>query len=200
MEFTYPHTIENGLGEKLTFQKVVQEPDGDRLVVENSVTPGIGPPMHVHWQQDECLTVVQGTVGYQLAGQAEQFAGAGETVLFKRGVAHRFWNAGTETLKCTGWIKPANTVVFYLSAIFAAQNKSGKAQPEVFDGAYLLTRYATEYDMVEIPWFVKKVIIPITYQIGRLLGKYKHFEGAPEPLLHVVSSQQPSATLADYSV
>ena len=182
MDFAYPHTIENCLGEKLTFQKVIQEPDGDRLIVENAVTPGSGPPMHVHWLQDESLTVVTGKIGYQIAGQNEQYAGEGETVLFKRGVPHRFWNAGTETLQCNGWIKPANSIVFFLSSIYAAQNKSGKGQPETFDGAYLMTRYAGEYDMVEIPRFVRKAIIPLTYQIGRLLGKYAHFAGAPEPL------------------
>jgi hypothetical protein len=72
--------------------------------------------------------------------------------------------------------------VFFLSSIYAAQNKSGKAQPEQFDGAFLLTRYSTEYDLPGIPKFVKKVIIPLTYNIGRLMGKYKHFKDAPEPI------------------
>jgi hypothetical protein len=53
---------------------------------------------------------------------------------------------------------------------------------DAFDGAYLLTRYSAEYDLPEIPPFVKKIIIPITYFIGRLLGKYKHFRDAPEPV------------------
>jgi hypothetical protein len=43
-----------------------------------------------------------------------------------------------------------------------------------------MKRYASEYDLPEIPKFVKKVIIPATYFVGKLLGKYKHFEGAPE--------------------
>lgn len=182
MKITYPHTIENCLGEKLTFKKLVKENDGDRLIVENFVAPGFGPPMHTHWLQDECLTVVNGKIGYQVSGEEKKYAGPGETVLFKRGVAHRFWNAGDETLHCEGWIKPANTIVFYLSAIFEAQNKSGTAQPEKFDGAFLVKRYASEYDLTDIPSFVKKVIIPSTYFIGKVLGKYKKFDSAPEPV------------------
>ncbi|MBO0952599.1 cupin domain-containing protein [Fibrella forsythiae] len=182
MNITYPHTIENCIGEKLIFREVRREADGDRVIVENFVAPGSGPPMHVHRLQDEGLTVISGRIGYQIQGQSEQFAEEGETVVFERGVPHRFWNAGTQTLHCTGWINPANSVVFFLSAIYAAQNKSGKAQPEVFDAAFLLTRYAAEFDMVEIPRFVRTVIIPVTYQIGRLLGKYTHFKNAPEPL------------------
>jgi len=182
MEITYPYIIENCIGEKLIFREIQKEPDGDRLLVENYVTPTHGPVMHTHWLQDESLTIIKGQIGYQVQGQPAQYANEGETVLFKRGVPHRFWNAGQEVLHCQGWIKPANTIVFFLSSIYAAQNKSGKAQPEQFDAAYLLTRYSSEYDLPEIPRFVKKVIIPITYYIGKLLGKYKHFKNAPEPV------------------
>jgi quercetin dioxygenase-like cupin family protein len=182
MNYTYPHTIENCIGEKLIFQELQKEPDGDRLVGVNYVAPGSGPLMHTHWRQDECLTVLEGRMGYQVAGQPEQYAGVGESVLFKRGTPHRFWNAGSDVLHCKCWIKPANTIVFFLSSIFAAQNKSGSARPETFDAAYLLTRYAAEYDLPEIPPFVRKVIIPATYYAGKLLGKYKHFENAPEPV------------------
>ena len=182
MSISYPHTIQNCIGEKLTFLSLETEPDGDRLLVENSVTPGSGPLMHTHWLQDESLTVVKGKIGYQVLGGPEQFAGEGETVFFKRGVPHKFWNAGEENLHCKGYVKPANTIVYFLSAIYAAQNKTGTHRPEMFDAAFLTKRYATEYDLPEIPKFVKKVIIPATYYVGKLLGKYKHFADAPEPV------------------
>jgi hypothetical protein len=182
MKISYPHVIQNCLGEKIIFHAVQKEPDGDKVIVENFVTPGHGPLMHTHFLQEEELTVVKGKIGYQILGQAEQYANEGETVLFQRGTPHRFWNAGQEILNCKGWIKPANTIVFFLSAIYAAQNKSGKAQPETFDSAYLLTRYAKEYDLPEIPKLVKKTVIPLTYLLGRILGKYKHFKDAPEPV------------------
>ena len=182
MNYILPHTIENILGEKLVFIASEKGELGDKLIVENFVDPGVGPVMHTHWLQDECLTVVKGRIGYQLKGGEEQFAGEGETVLFERGVAHRFWNAGVDELHCRGWIYPANNIVFFLSAIFDAQNKSGKAQPEIFDGAYLTTRYKSEFDLDEMPGFVKKVILPVTCFFGKLLGKYKHFEHAPAPV------------------
>ena len=177
-----PLTIQNPTGETIIFKELIQEPDGDRLVVENYVSSKCGPPMHTHFLQDEQLTVVRGTMGYQVLGGEPQFAGAGETITFKKGVPHRFWNEGTGILHCQGWIKPANTIVFFLSSIYAAQVKSGSERPEKFDGAFLMKRYATEYDMTDIPRFVKKIIIPVTYYIGRLLGKYRHFRSAPAPL------------------
>lgn len=182
MHITYPHTIENCLGEKLIMHKLEKEPDGDRLIVENYVTPGNGPIMHTHWLQDEALTVVKGRLGYEIKGQPAQYVYEGETIVFKRGVPHRFWNDGEEILHCKGWVKPANTLPFFLTAIFAAQNKTGSPVPERFDGAYLVKRYASEYDLADMPWFVKKIIIPVTYYIGKLLGKYKHFENSPAPV------------------
>lgn len=183
MKISFPHTIENCVGEKIVFQSVTSESMGDKVVLDAYCKPGCGPTMHTHFKQDESLTVVSGKMGYQIPGEDPKYALPGETVLFERNTPHKFWAEGAEELHCKGWIQPANTVVFYLSALYNAQNKSGKAEPETFDGAYLMTRYNKEYDVPEIPTFVKKAIIPLTYRIGRLLGKYKHFEGAPEPML-----------------
>ncbi|HZF64716.1 MAG TPA: cupin domain-containing protein [Chitinophagaceae bacterium] len=182
MNYKLPHTIKNCIGETLIFKEVVHEVDGDKLLVENYVVPGSGPVMHTHLLQDEALTVLEGRIGYQIKGGPEQFAGVGETIVFERGTPHRFWNAGDNMLHCEGWVKPMNTIVFFLSSVYAAQNKTGTAIPEKFDGAYLIKRYASEYDMADMPSFVKKIVIPITYYVGKLLGKYKHFHNAPEPV------------------
>src|SRR5215213_3922208 len=116
MNYQLPHTIKNCIGETLIFKELIKEPDGDKLLVENFVTPQSGPPMHTHFLQDEVLTVVEGRIGYQVQGKDPQYASVGEIVAFKKGVPHRFWNAGDDILHCKGYIKPANTIVFYLSS------------------------------------------------------------------------------------
>lgn len=180
--YSYPHTIETHHGEKLVFKAIEIEDGEEKIIVENFVQPGAGPLMHVHFKQDEALTVVKGKMGYQILGQAPQYLLPGESAIFKRGVPHRFWNAGDDILNCIGWVKPANSIVFYLSSIYDAINKSGTERPEVFSGAYLVTRYKSEYDLPEIPSFVKRVIMPTTVFVGKMLGKYKHFKDAPAPL------------------
>lgn len=182
MKYNYPVTIENGLGEILIFKSCETENGEEKLIVENFVKPGAGPVMHTHLLQDEALTVVSGELTYQVLGEEPKTAQAGETAVFKRRVPHKFVNSGTTELNCTGYIKPANTIIFYLSAIFEAQKKSGKNQPELFDGAYLICRYKSEYDLPELPFFVKKIIMPVVYFTGKLLGKYSHFKDAPEPI------------------
>jgi quercetin dioxygenase-like cupin family protein len=81
--YAYPHTIENGGGEQLTFVRRVQDPSGDSLEVENLVKPGSEPPMHVHYYQEEVLTVRQGRIGHQRPEEPPHFARPGETVVFE---------------------------------------------------------------------------------------------------------------------
>jgi quercetin dioxygenase-like cupin family protein len=180
--FTYPHTIDNGIGERLTFLRRVTTPAGETLEVENSVAPGMGPPMHVHYFQEEALTVMQGRIGYQTRGREPQFAGVGETVVFRPGDAHRFWNAGEEELRCSGYVRPPDNIEYFLRAVFEAQKRGGGHRPDPFDAAYLAWRYRSEFGMEAVPVFIRSVVFPIQVFVGHLLGKYRKFADAPEPV------------------
>ena len=77
---TYPHTIDNGAGERITSLRRAPGATGERVEGENVASPGAGPPMHVHHHQVESFTVQQGPMGYQRLGGPEQWAEPGETV------------------------------------------------------------------------------------------------------------------------
>lgn len=180
--YAYPHTIENGAGERLTFLRRVAGPTGDRLEVENVVSPGAGPPMHVHYYQEEALTVQQGRIGYQRPGAPPQFAGPGDTVTFKAGEVHRFWNAGDDDLRCTGYVTPADNLEYFLTELYASMQRSGGARPDPFDAAFLVRRYRSEFAMAEIPVAVQRLVFPVQVAVGRLLGRYGRYADAPEPV------------------
>ena len=182
----YPYTIENGHGEKLTFLGVTHGPDGDRIEVEGVAQPGAGPPMHVHYRQEEAGRVIAGLLGYQLLEEEEQFAGPGELVIWPAGTPHRWWNAGTSDLHFTGWCSPPGNVEFFLTSLFASTKKNGKGRPHLFDAAFLMTRYRAEYAMLEVPPLVRKVVMPLLYGVGRLLGMYRKYSDAPPPLVPTV--------------
>jgi quercetin dioxygenase-like cupin family protein len=177
----YPHTITSGGGEKLTMLRYVEDGKGGYIECENEVAPNSGPPMHVHWKQEEALTIVEGKMGVEIQGQPPVFYGPGETASFKPGVYHRFWNAGDTPLKCTGYVKPALNFEYFLTNIYDSMRENGGHRPGAFDSAFLLRRYRTEFDMASIPKFVKKVIFPITLVIGKLKGQHRKFANAPEP-------------------
>ncbi len=181
--YAYPHTIDNGAGgERLTFLGRVPGARGERLEVENAVEPGAGPPMHVHPHQEEALTVLEGRIGYRRPGEPERFAGPGQTATFRAGEAHRFWNAGEGVLRCRGYVEPAGNFEYFLGAIFESQKRNGGSRPDIFDAAFLVWRYRSEYRLVGIPRPVQRVVFPILVAIGALLGRYGKYADAPEPL------------------
>ena len=177
----YPHTIENGDGELLTFLGVRDDADGRRVLeIENEVQPGSGPPMHVHYLQEESLTVREGRMGYRLVGGPDRFAEPGDTVTFAPGQMHRFWNAGNEVLLCSGWASPPDNLEYYLTEVFASMRRGG-GRPNPFDAAYLLGHYRTEFGG-GIPAPLRVVVFPILRAVGRLLGRDRRYADAPPPI------------------
>lgn len=128
------------------------------------------------------MTVRHGTLGYQGSDGVEHFAGVGETVCFKPGEMHRYWNAGTNDLHCSGYIEPADNVEYFLSEIFASQARSHNSRPEFFEAAFLARRYRSEFVLAEIPAVVQTLVFPVVVAVGQLLGRYARFADAPEPV------------------
>ncbi len=178
----YPYTIENGRGEQLTFVGVTRDADGLRADAEGFAQPGAGAPMHVHYLQEEAVRVVRGRLGYQSPGGPEQFAEPGDLVVWPPGTAHRWWNAGPVELRTTGWCRPPDNVEFYLSTLFASAKAHG-GRPGLFDIAFLLRRYRREFEVLEIPLLVRRLVLPVVYVLGVVLGKYRKFATAPAPIV-----------------
>jgi quercetin dioxygenase-like cupin family protein len=178
----YPHTIDNGAGERLTFVGIRSDEQGEYLEATNSVSPGSGPPMHVHHLQEEVLTVERGTMAWQRLGEEEHLARSGESATFAPGEVHRFRNAGDDELICTGFVRPPDNLEYFLTQIFASTQANGGRRPRLFDSAYLMSRYRSEFGMADIPRPVQRVVFPIVVVIGRLLGLHRRFAGAPEPV------------------
>src|SRR4029079_3171214 len=76
-------------------------PDGDFVIVEWGDPGGVTGPdrpiagLHVHHADDEAWYVVEGTLGFRVAGELIE-AGPGAAVLVPRGTPHTFWNARPE--------------------------------------------------------------------------------------------------------
>lgn len=182
MTKTLPLTIKNRLGEELIFHRMEIDKGEEKLIIENYVAANTPPIKHIYYVQDEFLIVLHGKMGYEIQGEDVKYATIGETVYFRRGIPHKFWNAGKDELNCFGWIKPANNIIFYLSTLYDSINESGTDKPGQFDTAYLLYRYRKEFDDPEMPKIVKSLVLPAKYGIGKIAGKYRKFKDAPAPL------------------
>ncbi|GAA4327763.1 hypothetical protein GCM10023149_31370 [Mucilaginibacter gynuensis] len=182
-----PLEIVNGPDDIVTFHRYyVDEQGREAVAVENRIPPKGGPPMHVHYRQDESLTVVAGTMGIKEPGKPDRHITIGETVTWKTGQPHKFWNAGNDILHCTGWVAPVDSFIFLLSEIHKAVN-AGNGKPNMFDIAFLMRRYKSEFYMLEIPAFVQATFFPLLVFIGKFVGRYKKYTDAPEPATHSLS-------------
>jgi mannose-6-phosphate isomerase-like protein (cupin superfamily) len=177
----YPIYTDTGSGEKLILHGIRKDDQGEYLELEGWAEPGVGPPMHVHFLQEEGLTVVQGKLAYMFDDKVVRYAGPGEKVVFKAGQMHRFWNAGQEKLVAKGYVRPIDSFPYFIAHTHASIKANGGKKPGFFDGAYLLWRYRTEFDMAEIPRPVKKIMFPFVVLLGSLLGMAGKFKDAPPP-------------------
>src|SRR5438046_2734164 len=93
-------------GEVLTLRR--QDRNGEAIIELRGTLPPHrdGPPMHIHFAEDEDGVVVAGKLSAELDGKRIE-AGPGEPVHLPRGVPHRWWNDGDKELEFEGIVHPA---------------------------------------------------------------------------------------------
>lgn len=166
-------------GETLTITKSAQETGGTITEFEGSEQPGIGPPMHVHFQQEEKVKIISGKMRVRTP-QKEFSLTEGQEYIFAPGEPHQFWNEGDTPMHYSGHVKPSHNYEYFIRSIYQSSNEANSDKPNPFDAAFLLTKYKSEMDMLVIPKPVKMILFPILLQIGKLTGRFKKYEGAPE--------------------
>jgi mannose-6-phosphate isomerase-like protein (cupin superfamily) len=181
MQLNFPHIVA-GTGEKITFLGTSFKDGVEILECDIEVQPKAGPPMHTHHRQDESFTIVSGTMAYQVLGEEPKYAYPGDYVMIEAGIPHKFWNPGNEVLKCKGYVTPPENFVYFLTELYKSIN-ANNGRPGMYDGAFLLKRYGSEFAMHEIPAFVQKVIFPVVLFFGNLAGKGKKYSNAPVPVV-----------------
>lgn len=112
--------------------KVGHEESGGLLaVLEASVPPGGGPPLHDHQHEDEAFYLLEGELEIHAGGETYQVR-AGDFVFVPRGTVHGFRNTGLHTAKQLLLFTPGGFERFFLEA--GKQAVSGENIPP-FDPA-----------------------------------------------------------------
>jgi hypothetical protein len=137
--------------------------------------------MHVHYFQEERIRVTSGRFGYQVQGEEPRYAEPGQEIVFPAGQIHRFWGAGEGPSTGTGMVRPVGNFPWFITRLHASIREHG-GRPGFFEGAFLAHQYRTEFEMMEIPHAVKRFVFPVVVALGRLLGRYRKYGDAPEPI------------------
>jgi mannose-6-phosphate isomerase-like protein (cupin superfamily) len=112
-------------GEQLAMRRL-RRGDEVWLELKGSLPPQRqGPPLHVHFAEDEEGYVRSGTLSVLLDGRLLS-VGPGESTSIARGRAHRWWNEGDEPLVFEGYARPVVDLDRYLQAIFEVLNAAAK--------------------------------------------------------------------------
>ena len=101
-----PLVLENRhTGERLELRRVPRQ-GGVCLEVRGTLPPHReGPPLHIHFMEDEQGTVQSGVLSAVVDGRRID-AGPGDAVQLPRGSAHRWWNESDEPLEFIGYACP----------------------------------------------------------------------------------------------
>ena len=131
-----------------------------------------GPPMHIHFLEDEQGTVQSGTLSAMVNGR-QLTVGAGESTLIPRGAVHRWWNSGNEPLVFGGYARPVADLDRYLQAIFEIINAGSERRPPLFYIAHLALRHRHTQAVLIMPPLIQAVLFRAIVAVGTVLGRYR---------------------------
>jgi quercetin dioxygenase-like cupin family protein len=134
-------------GERAVVLVGTAETRGDLLIADVHVRPGGGVPAeHHHPDIEERFTVLQGRVGFKVAGV--EYAGEpGMSVLVKPGEPHDWWNAGADEAVVRVEVRPAARFEAMIRTIFGLA-QDGRVNAEGMPGLLQLAVFAREFDDV----------------------------------------------------
>jgi len=140
-----------------------------------------GPPLHIHYFEDEEGSIVAGTLSAEVDGRRVT-AGPGETVRLPRGIPHRWWNDGDQPLVFEGRTRPAVDLDRYLQAVFDVMNAGAPNRPPLFYIAYVDLRHRRTQAVLIMPGVIQAVVFRAVVIVGAILGRYRGTEwpGCPE--------------------
>jgi quercetin dioxygenase-like cupin family protein len=168
--------IENPLsGERITWVQTAASSNGEVLACDLELRPGAAVAAeHRHLRQEERFTVTSGTIGLSIAG-IERSLAAGEEAVVPPGVAHHWWNSGSESAVVRVELRPALESEVFFETLFGLA-RDGKTNAKGVPGLLqIAVAYADLGDscsrLVRPPVAVQKILLTPLVPLARRLGK-----------------------------
>jgi len=111
-------TLVNAVGGSVTFKARTSDTGGSMAVLETTVPPGEGPPLHLHANEDEVIYVLEGDLQFR-AGADLHPAPSGAFVFIPRGLHHTWRNVGDGPARLLIVFTPSGMERFF--ELFAAR-------------------------------------------------------------------------------
>jgi quercetin dioxygenase-like cupin family protein len=168
-------------GERLVFELTSHDTNGEYTLFETFVEPGgTVASAHVHPFQTEIFTVVEGTLGVK-RGREKLELGPGEVAMIDPGTAHKFWNAGDETVRFRAEVRPALQFESLIETMFglAADGKTNKkGMPGPLRLAVVANHHFHVVRLPVVPHVLQKLALVPGALLGRAFGFQPTYEAA----------------------
>jgi len=99
-------------GLELNVKVGAAESAGELTVIEGSIPPGAGPPLHVHEKENETYYVLEGQFEF-VCGDDHVVGGPGTFVFAPRGLPHRYKNIGPKNGRALFGFTPGGIEAFF---------------------------------------------------------------------------------------
>ncbi|MFF6909220.1 cupin domain-containing protein [Streptomyces sp. NPDC012389] len=119
-------------GDVYTVKLGHEESRGSLTLLEASVPPGGGPPLHIHADADEAFYLLSGELDITTR-DTTYHVGPGDFVFVPKGTAHRFRNNGLHPARQLLLFTPSGVDRFFLEAGNKAEAGSPPPPPEEED-------------------------------------------------------------------
>ena len=169
-------------GERLVLRRIKASNGVEEIHLDGSLPPQRqGPPLHIHFGEDERGEIVSGTLSAMVDGKPLRIEAGGRGE-FRRGSAHCWWNEGDTELVFRGVATPAVDLDRFLQALFEVINAGEAGRPSLFYLAHVLHRHRGTQLALVTPRPIQRVMFPVVILVGSLLGKYRgtQWPGCPE--------------------
>lgn len=103
----------NVIGDNQIVRLTGEDTGGLFALVEQSNSPGVGVPLHVHENEDELYHVLEGNIEFKVEYKSVT-ATAGTTVFLPRNVPHEFMTVGDAPAKTLLMVFPAGAERMFL--------------------------------------------------------------------------------------
>jgi len=168
-------------GERLVFELTARDTNGEYTRFDTYVEPGGSvASAHVHPYQTEIFTVVEGRLGLKRDGEKLEL-GPGDVVWIDPGIPHKFWNAGTQTLRFRAEVRPSLQFESLIETMFslAADGKTNKkGMPSPLRLAVIANHHFDVVRLPVIPHALQKMALVPGAVLGRAFGFQPTHEAA----------------------
>jgi mannose-6-phosphate isomerase-like protein (cupin superfamily) len=159
------------IGDRIVFLKTARDTNGALLQFDDYLkVGGNGPVEHIHTRQEERLDVIAGIMRAKVGGQEMDYR-PGDCAIVPAGVAHQWWNGGSEELHIRATFVPALKMERFLETFFGLA-RDGKTDSKG-NPAFLQIVASMPYYEIYLP----KPPIPLQRALFTLLAPLAQLRG-----------------------